>query len=421
MEDLQRMINAVSGDRRPNGRQTDRDRGNRNGQREKGTKFIGKFRFTGCWQCGKDGHRRDQCEEWSKVLDKNGLPPKGHKGARDRAYDKWKAEKAALRASKSKTKGTVNELSGDDTEEEDHEESEDDPEAMFFMCVEDGTPWHAAQGASIGSPPIGTSNRFQTFADDGAPDGSDLNVAFENFAHKVSTGPKMSQSQKKKLGRSDPEDIDSIINEFDKDYDIRPSQQVVVRSEADLQSPEVKRIIHALPRNSRAINRLARRCDMEEELAADECWVLADTGASVSALKVKRDCPEYLAYVKETDGSKRGLGASSACGGHLKERGSVKVNMEIDGEKHRINYKDMDVSMPIISIKQSMKSGNNEMVINKHGGRITNLNTGKVVKLYERLGVYFMKAKILPPTDGGPMHEVSLDLKPDLSGFTRRG
>ena len=68
------------------------------------------------------------------------------------------------------------------------------------------------------------------------------------------------------------------------------------------------------------------------------------------------------------------------------------------------------------------------MVINKRGGRITNLNTGKVVKLYERLGVYFMKAKILPPSNDMPPTSKTdwsngdlVEMSNGELGFARRG
>ena len=348
-------------------------------------------------------------------MDSNGLPPKGHKGARDKAYAKWKEERNAARKTK---RDTVNELSGDCTEDED--ESDDDDEGLTFMFVENGTPWDRAQNASIDPQPCATINRFHGLADDDDDEENEVSTTFENFAHRVKIGPKQSQSQRRRA-RLPEEDIDSIVREFDNCHQHSTGERVVVRSEEDLQAPRVQRIIHALPQNSQAINRLASRCDIEEPLGPGECWVLADTGASVSALKVQRDCPEYLNYVRATAGSRKGLGASSACGGRLAERGAVKVNMEIDGEVHKIKYRDMDVSMPIASIKQAMKTGNNEMVINRNGGTITNLITGKVIKLHERLGVYFFKAKILPPSPGMWSDELPLELNEDLSGFARRG
>ena len=96
------------------------------------------------------------------------------------------------------TKGIVRELSGEDTEDEDFEDDEEDPEAMFNMFVESGTPWHKAQNVVVDAPPIETSNRFQNFTDYSNSDGSDLNAALGNFAHRVNTGPRMSQSQRNK-------------------------------------------------------------------------------------------------------------------------------------------------------------------------------------------------------------------------------
>ena len=77
-----------------------------------------RFIFRGCWQCGKEGHSRHECQEWKALLDSQGQPPKGHMGMKDKALAKWKAEKAAHQATKKKK--TVNSLLDDsaaDTED----------------------------------------------------------------------------------------------------------------------------------------------------------------------------------------------------------------------------------------------------------------------------------------------------------------
>ena len=87
--------------------------------------------------------------------------------------------------------------------------------------------------------------------------------------------------------------------------------------------------------------------------------------------KSSATCPEYkdrapLVNVK-------GAGASSACGGHIEERGEVRVNCEIDGDVHKIPYRDMDVSMPIASMQRIIKDGHNQLVISPTEGYIENL------------------------------------------------
>ena len=66
-----------------------------------------KFIFRGCWECG-EAHSRHECPKWKALLAaNNGVPPTGHKGAKDKAWAKWKADKQAHQAAKKKD--TINE------------------------------------------------------------------------------------------------------------------------------------------------------------------------------------------------------------------------------------------------------------------------------------------------------------------------
>ena len=85
-----------------------------------------KFFFKGCWECGKEGHSRHECDVWKKLLAANqGKPPKGHKGAKDRAYLKWKEEKKATKKHKVNALGVQD---PNETEDDDWESSDDEGE-----------------------------------------------------------------------------------------------------------------------------------------------------------------------------------------------------------------------------------------------------------------------------------------------------
>ena len=188
----------------------------------------------------------------------------------------------------------------------------------------------------------------------------------------------------------------------------------MIENLADLTSPAAQKIIPALPQNLKALNKLARKCPAEEEqLAEGEVWVMADTGAAVNAIKVSRDCPQYSDHVRPTASSRRGAGAECADGTFIQERGEARVAVEIDGARHVIPFKDMDVSMPIASMRRTIKCGN-RLVIEEDGGTITNKTTGHQIKLHERRGTYFFKCKILPPTE-------RTDEADRTSGFMRQG
>ena len=55
----------------------------------------------------------------------------------------------------------------------------------------------------------------------------------------------------------------------------------------------------------------------------------------------------------------------------------------IDGKRHAITLKDMDVSMPIASMQRTIKCGKRD-VTEEDGGTITNKLTGKQIMLHER-------------------------------------
>ena len=179
--------------------------------------------------------------------------------------------------------------------------------------------------------PTPVTNKFQALAEE---DGGLIN-AMNNFAHRLQIGKKKAQ----KFNRLKVSD-----------QRIRPfGTRAVADCEADLDTEVMRDMIAALPKDAKSLNKLAKKCPDNNDLEADEMWVMADTGATVNALKVGRDCPKYVKHVHETAASRRGAGAECANGGFIKERGEVKIHVEIDGEQHVIPFKDMDVSMPIAS------------------------------------------------------------------------
>ena len=131
-------------------------------------------------------------------------------------------------------------------------------------------------------------------------------------------------------------------------------------------------------------------------------------------MKVNRDCPQYSHLVTPTKASSSGQGAESACGGSIKERGEVSIDLLIGGEYHRMPVRDMDVSMPIASGRSCVESGDNYALLHRHGGIIKNMVSGKEIKLYGRQGVFFFKARVLPP--GSIDDSVQLPFMASLNG-----
>ena len=83
----------------------------------------------------------------------------------------------------------------------------------------------------------------------------------------------------------------------------------------------------------------------------------------------------------------------------MRERGEVRVKLRVGNRDRVINFKDMDVSMPIASMRQTLRAGKSRLVIDEDEGfgYIEDKKTGEKIDLAVRHGVYFFKAKILSP------------------------
>jgi len=76
----------------------------------------------------------------------------------------------------------------------------------------------------------------------------------------------------------------------------------------------------------------------------------------------------------------------------------VEVKVTIDGETHIIEFDDLPVECPIISVRKIVHKGN-KMVFQEKGGYILNVVTRKKLHFIEKHGVYFIKTMIQPPDE----------------------
>ena len=62
------------------------------------------------------------------------------------------------------------------------------------------------------------------------------------------------------------------------------------------------KLIQPLPKDPAEINRLATLCPSPKDvpLLPGQKWMIFDTGARCSAMKVSCDCPQYAPFVKAT-------------------------------------------------------------------------------------------------------------------------
>ena len=190
-----------------------------------------------------------------------------------------------------------------------------------------------------------------------------------------------------------------MISELGHKPNSKNGQSIILQNEKDLGREDVKKLIAPLPESPSDMDRIAALCPSPEDepLLPGQRWVLFDTGASCSALKVSRDCPDYADWVRPTSNSVKGKGAESANGGSILERGEVQVDMLIDDIPCKLKFRDMDVSMTISSGRECVASEDTFAVIRRNGGVLKNIATGKQIQLFARQGVYFFKGFILPP------------------------
>ena len=123
---------------------------------------------------------------------------------------------------------------------------------------------------------------------------------------------------------------------------------------------------------------------------------MADSGSTLHGMNVSKELPNYAHLVAPIPASKKGRGAETASGECVAINGTIDLKGHIDGEAHTVRFNDMPISMPIASMRQTIKKGN-DLHITPHGGVIRNRLTGKTIKLHERGGVYFFKMKFLAP------------------------
>ena len=172
-------------------------------------------------------------------------------------------------------------MSGEhDTEDEDHWDMSDDEEGddMFASAnTLDGKSWLEARGKGSGisqtilTPAVtATTNHFQAVSSsirshNGSAGSAELN-RFHDFTHKLHIGKTVFQPQQKQESK---DSVNALMAEAKKGN----VEYRVIRSENDLDKPENRDIISALPRSTQSLAKLARECPVAEEvLGPNEIW-----------------------------------------------------------------------------------------------------------------------------------------------------
>ena len=108
--------------------------------------------------------------------------------------------------------------------------------------------------------------------------------------------------------------------------------------------------------------------------------------------------------------------ATTACGKQLRNKGRVVIPAKVADKAFPVAFKDMEVEMPILSVRKMVKRCN-VVRFADGGGTIRNSQTGRTIRLYEHEGVYFLKLKVDDVTDM-VIDDDPMEVEP---GFTRPG
>ena len=74
-------------------------------------------------------------------------------------------------------------------------------------------------------------------------------------------------------------------------------------------------------------------------------------------------------------------------------RGKVTVSGTADSQKISIPFQDMDVELPIVSVRKCVKAGKDVRFF-EDGGELRDRATGKTIRIYELDGTYYMKMNV---------------------------
>ena len=127
-------------------------------------------------------------------------------------------------------------------------------------------------------------------------------------------------------------------------------------------------------------------------------YIMMDSGASIHAAWMQTPFPGH--FVRRSVGQKNGEFAHTANGERLYNEGEFEVSGECDGILMGLNLMNMQVEIPLASVRRSVASGN-DVSFYEGGGCIRNRKSGATAKFLEMGGVYSLKLKLKQPTKGG--------------------
>ena len=156
-----------------------------------------------------------------------------------------------------------------------------------------------------------------------------------------------------------------------------------------------------LPEEKKRLSKVMKVLTSKVKLEDGEVLVLMDSGSTIDVAKIKEHFSAYSHMIVPSSGSLSGETATTACGKLLRNNGKCTIHGTLDNQNITVPFQDMDVQLPIISVRKCVKSGKDVRFF-PGGGELKDRQTGKTIKIYEIDGTYFIKLKVDPPDNEPP-------------------
>ena len=243
--------------------------------------------------------------------------------------------------------------------------------------------------------PAPTRNSFQALTDDDDTEDASPIAALNNWAHQVKRSSKMSQRglPKRKIPMNvvvtDEDELDEILKNYKCLSDVLDAGS----------TPE-------------KLAAADRKVPSSHTLQPGEVWAMVDSGSGIDGFNASEVAPD----VPVTESADRTI-CITANGEEMVADKEVQCSVELDGQVIDIPFKDLPLTMPILSMRRHIHRGHSCRI--KHGGGyFRNLISRKKTRFIEKDGVYFIKMKIRGSSNAEAVNVNSND-RP--AGFTRPG
>ena len=359
----------------------------------------------GCHECGGD-HMKRECQKWKKLMSENNDKiPDGHVNAYTKARDAYNKKNGITpspkKAANPKDKGfrrtNIKALLAELDMDSDFSDSDSDAPVNREFCDAIRTFKAPKTYVHALTQPAPVKNSFQALANDDEEDASHI-AALNDWAHQVKWAGKKSQRglPKRKIPMNtvitNEEELDDIL----KDYKY-------VSEMLDAGSTPEK------------LAAVVRKTPSPHTLQPGEVWAMVDSGSGVDGFQAS----EFASNVPLSDSAERTV-CITANGDEMVADKEALCSVELDGQPMDIPFKDLPLTMPILSMRRHIHRGHS-CRIQHGGGYFRNLVTRKKSRFVEKDGVYFIKMRVNGPSD--KLTAVAKDNSDGIrsAGFTRPG